>query len=66
MMNVEQSVKRELAGETEVLGDNLPQCQFVHHQSHMSSDLGSNLGRRVGKPATNRLSYGTALNYTKS
>jgi hypothetical protein len=24
-------------------------------------DLGSNLGRRRGKPATNRLSYGTAF-----
>jgi hypothetical protein len=27
-------------------------------------DLGSNPGRRGGKPATNRLSYGTALSYT--
>jgi hypothetical protein len=27
-------------------------------------DLGSNLERRGGKPATNRLSYGTALNIT--
>jgi hypothetical protein len=45
MMIVEQSVECELAGETEVLGENLRKCP----------------GRRGGKPATNRLSYGTTL-----
>jgi hypothetical protein len=36
MMNVELSVKLELAGETEVFGINLPQCHFVHHKSRMT------------------------------
>jgi hypothetical protein len=36
MMNVEQSVEWELAGETEVLGGNLTQRHFVHHKSHMT------------------------------
>jgi hypothetical protein len=35
MMSVKQSVDWELAGETEVLGENLPQWHFVHHKSHM-------------------------------
>jgi hypothetical protein len=60
MMIMEQLVEWGLAGETEVLGENLPQC-------HLSTtnptwpDLWSNLGRRSAKPATNRLSYGTAF-----
>jgi hypothetical protein len=49
-----------MAGETEVLGENLPQCHFVHHKSHMLCP-DANPGRRCGKPAINRLSYGTAL-----
>jgi hypothetical protein len=36
MISVEQSVKWELAGETEVLGENLPQRHFVHDKSHMT------------------------------
>jgi hypothetical protein len=36
MMSVEQSVEWELAAETEVLGENLPQFHFVHHKSHMT------------------------------
>jgi hypothetical protein len=36
MMTVEQLVERELAGETEVLGEILPQCHFIHYKSLMT------------------------------
>jgi hypothetical protein len=59
MMMMEQLVEWRLAGETEVFGENLPQCLFVHHKSHLP-DAGSNLSRSGGKPTTNCLSYGAA------
>jgi hypothetical protein len=33
-----------LAGETDVLGESLPQCRFVHHKTHMLP------GREPGPP----------------
>jgi hypothetical protein len=58
MMMMDKLVKwTVLAGETEVLGEYLPRRHFVHHKSHLL-DPGLNPGRRGGKPATNRFSYG--------
>jgi hypothetical protein len=50
-----------LAGETEVLWENLPQRHFCPSQNPTWPDPGLNPGRRGGKPATNRLSYGAAF-----
>jgi hypothetical protein len=52
-------MKRVLAEETEVLGANLPRRHFVHHKPHLRDPV-ANPGRRGGKPATNRFSYGAA------
>jgi hypothetical protein len=36
IMMMEKLVEWRLAGETEVLGENLPQRHFVHHKSHLT------------------------------
>jgi hypothetical protein len=58
---VEKQMECRLARETEVLGENLPQRHFCPLQSPTWPDPGLNPGRRCGKPATNRLSYGAAF-----
>jgi hypothetical protein len=60
-MIVEKQMECRLAGETEVLGENLPQRHFCPSQNPTWPEPGLNPGRRGGKPATNRLSYGAAI-----
>jgi hypothetical protein len=60
-MIVEKQMECRLAGETEVLGENLPQRHFCPSQNPTWPDPGFKPGRRGGKPASNRLSYGAAL-----
>jgi hypothetical protein len=45
---IEQLVEWELAGESEILGENLPWCHFVHHKSYMTW-TGIEPWRRGGK-----------------
>jgi hypothetical protein len=59
-MIVEKQMECRLAGETEVLGENLPQRHFCPSRNPTWPEPGLNPGRRGGKPATNRLSYGAA------
>jgi hypothetical protein len=59
-MIMEKQTECRLVGETEVLGENLPQRHFCPLQNPTWPDPGLNPGRHGGKPATNRLSYGAA------
>jgi hypothetical protein len=60
-MIVEKQMECRLAGETEVLGENLPQRRFCPSHNPTWPERVLNPGRRGGKPASNRLSYGAAL-----
>jgi hypothetical protein len=59
-MIVEKQMECRLAGETEVLGENLSQRHFCPSQNPTWPDPDFNPGRSGEKPATNRLSYGAA------
>jgi hypothetical protein len=57
VMMMENLVEWWLEGETEVLGGNLPQCNFVHYKSQMNWP-----GLEPGLPRWEAsLSYGMAL-----
>jgi hypothetical protein len=60
-MIVEKQMECRLAGETEVLRENLPQRHFCPLQNPTLPDPSLNPGRRGEKPATNRLSYDAAM-----
>jgi hypothetical protein len=53
------------AGETEVLGENLPSVT-LSTTNHTWKDPGAIPGLRGERPATNRLSHGTALVFSLS
>jgi hypothetical protein len=59
-MIVEKQMECRLAGEIEILGENLPQRHFCPSQNPTWPDPVLNPGRRGGKPTSNRLSYGAA------
>jgi hypothetical protein len=59
MVIVEKSVELRLAGETEVLEETCDRAT-LSTTNPTWLDPGLNPGRRGGKPATNRLSYGAA------
>jgi hypothetical protein len=60
-MIVEKQMECRSEGETKVLGENLPQRHFCPSQNPTRPDPVLNPGCRSEKPATNRLSYGAAI-----
>jgi hypothetical protein len=62
-MNMEQWWNYIFAGETEVLGENLPSAT-LSTTNPTWIDPGANPGLRGERPPTNRLSHGTASNDT--
>jgi hypothetical protein len=59
-MIVKKQMECRLVGETEVLGEHLPQRHFCPSQNPTWPDLGLNPGCCSGKLVTNWLSYGAA------
>jgi hypothetical protein len=59
-MSMEHLVEWVLARESKVIVDDLPHCHFVRNKFHMTW-LEIKPVRRVGRPETNHLSYGTAM-----
>jgi hypothetical protein len=59
-MSMENLVELELAGKIEVSEGTCPNA-ILSTANHTWLDLGASPGCRSGKPATNRLSYGTAF-----
>jgi hypothetical protein len=66
MVIVEQLVEWRLTGETEILGENLPPAPRCQPQIPHDQTRAPKVGRRGGKPATNRLSYGATDIHTLS
>jgi hypothetical protein len=59
-MIVEKQMECRLAGKPKFSEKTCPSATFVHHKIPHDQTPCLNQGRRGGKPATNRLSYGAA------